>query len=134
MSTEAELSPADALAAVAALQSQLGQARADLLLAQADAETLATLLIDWAASDGTSGFMDADERLAEMAHALAAGAREHPGTALRDEVAAARAEIAFLRSWLRGELTISDAEIDAMRAEIAETEAAFDTAVKAGGA
>lgn len=47
-------------------------------------------------------------------------------------IAELRKENAFLRSWLRGELTITDAEIDAMRAEIAETEAAYDAAMQEG--
>lgn len=36
----------------------------------------------------------------------------HPGAALLAELDAARDENAFLREWLRGELTLADADID----------------------
>lgn len=132
MSEEVSRSIADVLAENAALQSQLGQAHEATLLAQADAETvqqaLDTLDIAWHEAKTDRAFRRA---YVAMRNQLARTA--HPGAALADEVARARAEIAFLRSWLRGELTISDAEIDAMRAEIAETEAAFDAALAKAG-
>lgn len=44
--------------------------------------------------------------------AVDARAADHPGATLLAELEAARAENAFLREWLRGELTLADADID----------------------
>jgi hypothetical protein len=83
MSEEVALATAD-LATIAELQSQLGQAHADLLLAQANVEVLVTAI---RAFFRAPTFEEAGRLRVELKEL----AREHPGTPLADEVRAARA-------------------------------------------
>ncbi len=79
------------------------QAEADLAVLH----LLAEQAVDaWSESDEPTS---RDIPMVALAHALL---EEHPGAALLAELTAVRAESAFLREWLRGELTIADADID----------------------
>lgn len=114
MSEEVSHSTVDVLAANAALESQLGQAHADLLMATADTEALRAALGDLLheVRHTLAGRSTRPDLIDAEGDAIATFAQEHPGTALRDEVTAARAEIVYLREWLRDDLKISNADID----------------------
>lgn len=93
------------------LESQLASAHEQLLLAEADREALATVVRAYMAANS---YGDRGRRLGQLKDLLRA---EHPGQALADEMKAARAEIAYLRQWLRDDLRISNADInDALKA------------------
>lgn len=97
--------------AIGEYTTTIGYQDAKLKQAESDAAALRQALVRWIDADDTLGFPEEDERLAELAQSLKSGA-DHPDAALLAELEAARAENAFLREWLRGELTITDADID----------------------
>ncbi len=97
--------------AVGAAKDEIAALRRRAEQAERDAAALRQALVRWIDADGTLSFPEEDERLAELAQSLKSGA-DHPDAALLAELEAARAENAFLREWLRGELTITDADID----------------------
>lgn len=111
-------------AANVALESQIGQAHADLLLAQADAETLAVAVRAWASTHQPMECEECED-LVTLARAA------HPGTPLADEVRAARAaaqERMEMLIAMRVELAAVRAEFDLVRADTVQLMAERDAA------